>query len=791
MSRTEFDKRALALVAELIDEPAPISAPALLKKCGGDEALAARVGAMLDSDAAAEALGESLEPRPVGPDTVPDVIGSYRLLGLLGQGGMGRVYRGERNDGSFERSVAIKFVQLASLQPELVQRFTAERQIMARLQHGNITQILDGGVHEGQPYLVMEYVDGLPFRHDPKVPRSQQLRRFAAVCDAVAHAHNNLILHRDLKPDNILVNAEGVPKLLDFGVAKLMETVSSTEALTVAGATPYTLQYAAPELVDGQPATVRTDIYALGVLLYELITDRRPYQLRALSLGQALATLKRGPEQPPTTGDSDLDLIITTAMHPDPGRRYASAAALQDDIWRLLDKRPLVARGDDRLYALRRFLRRHPLGTTASALALTLVVGLGVQNVQTTRVAVAERERAEASLELSQAVAEFLQDTLGSADPRVRGARGTTVAETLDLAHETLEREVDANPKVGALLYTVLANVHIGRGNFETATAYAARAEETLGSGPLSAEVRDTLASVYINLGRFDDAVLVVEAALDAPLNTPLNASQQARLLTRKGTALMLSRQQGEEELLASLALQQAEDTPAPQLLADTYSALAYLYLQRRELEQAAAHNAAGIEVLTRAGMGHLPSALQMKADHGVLMSDLGNKEEALALLSEAVETMTGQLGEHQPWVLTARTSLASIQLRDAPERAVELLEPLLEQFPLDVAPTIESAYIQAKLGYALCLANRSKEGLPVIQAALNARRQLYAADSWQLPDAEMVVGYCLLKLGQGKAARQALLNAERAFLSIYGPEHPPLQRIRLWLQEAADAAAS
>ena len=225
--------------------------------------------------------------------------------------------------------MAIKFIQLGRLQPELMHRFTAERQIMARLQHPNVTQILDGGLHDGQPYLVMEYVKGEPFKHDLRTPRREQLNRFMAVCGAVGHAHDNLILHRDIKPDNILVTAAGVPKLLDFGIAKLMETVGSGDTLTAAGAAPFTLQYAAPEVVVGKPATVRSDLYALGVLLYELITGRRPYQLKGMPIAEAAQLL-------PVIFNRFDALLVPSAPGEAPAGLDFTGDAIMNRIWSYL-----------------------------------------------------------------------------------------------------------------------------------------------------------------------------------------------------------------------------------------------------------------------------------------------------------------------------------------------------------------------------------------------------------------------------------------------------------------------
>ncbi len=353
------------------------------------------------SDAAAP-----LEGRRVGP---------YRVLGEIGHGGMGSVYRAIRDDDAPGRKVALKLVRGAAGSKLLEGRFRREHQILARLQHPNIASMYDAGVTEqGQAYLVMELVEGRPIDawcHTQGLTTRRRVELFRAVCGAVHHAHQNLVVHRDLKPANILVTAEGVPKLLDFGIAKLLAAGVEPELAPTATLLPMmTPEYASPEQVRGQPITTASDVYSLGVVLYELLAGRRPYELQADSLEEIVRVVcTTEPERPSTalrrTGaassprasqlSGDLDTIVLKCLRKEPERRYASAQELSDDLGRHLDGRPVLARPDTLFYRTAKFVGRHRLGVAAAVVAgLGLLIGSGVALWQA-RVAEAARARAE------------------------------------------------------------------------------------------------------------------------------------------------------------------------------------------------------------------------------------------------------------------------------------------------------------------------------------------------------------------------------------------------------------
>ena len=295
-----------------------------------------------------------------------DRFGPYRILHALGRGGMGAVYLAERDDDQFRMTVAIKLMRSNLVTHETLERFKTERQILASLDHPNIARLLDGGAApNGTPFVVIEYIDGEPItdycrRHELSI--RDRIRLFRKVCSAVQYSHQNLIVHRDLKPGNILVTKDGEPKLLDFGIAKLLDPAASSQTQT--NARLMTPDYASPEQVRGEPVTTATDIYALGVLLYELLTGTASLQSRqttdTYAIEQAICTEE--PTRPSTTRRElrgDLENILLMALRKEPARRYASAEQFSEDLRRYLEGYPIVARQDTWSYRTSKFVRRN------------------------------------------------------------------------------------------------------------------------------------------------------------------------------------------------------------------------------------------------------------------------------------------------------------------------------------------------------------------------------------------------------------------------------------------------
>jgi serine/threonine protein kinase len=486
------------LFEQAMDLPAAERAAFLEHGCAGDDALRAEVEALLAADARAArektALGvaapELLQAlNEDGRDDLRDRLvglrlGPWRLLREIGRGGMGAVYLAERDDGEYTQQAAIKLVRPGWDVGELLQRFRAERQILATLNHPNIARLLDGGVSsDGKPYLVLEYVEGCEigrYCNERQLGIEARLRLFLTVCDAVTHAHRRLVVHRDLKPSNIMIDSNGQVKLLDFGIAKLIEQDAS---LTASASRMFTPEYAAPEQVRGEAVTTGVDVYALGLLLYDLLTGRRPYGATASTpAAYEQAILTQEPQRPSqaavqhdTEGATrsaehaaarsvdpaqlsaqlrgDLDAIVLKALRKEPEQRYDAVATFAEDVQNYLERKPVTARRGNLRYRTMRFLQRHAFATALSAIALvSLVVGLGVALWQ------AEQARAEASK--SRAALDFMTGLFTLADPVAAQGERITARELLTTGSQRIREQLLDQPAARAELLRALGDAY-------------------------------------------------------------------------------------------------------------------------------------------------------------------------------------------------------------------------------------------------------------------------------------------------------------------------------------------
>ena len=472
MTRDEW-RRIKEIASGAWDQPEDARAAFVAQVCNGDEALTQQVASLLQSavDASAmleipafqaagaiNALDEVIHPRP---RVLGSRIGPYRIVRELGHGGMGTVYLAERADSDFEQQVAVKFVAGAMSSDALARRFREERRILATLDHPNIARLFDGGTSpDGLPYVVMEYVDGLPidaYCASRDLDVRARIELVQSVCGAVQYAHQRLVIHRDVKASNILVTPDGAPKLLDFGIATLANPGPTPTSRTLLRA--HTLETASPEQVRGEPITVAADVYALGLLLFQLLTGVSPYADKNANEAELIRAICEDVMPPPSivlgAGGSgrkrferDLDLIVLKALRKEPDRRYQSAAQLADDLQRYLDGRPVLAAPDSTRYRATKFVRRHRAGVAAAGVALIALLGGAVVAIHEARVARQERARAEARFDdLRQLANTFLYDvhdavqTLPGSTP-VRRLLIGRVAEYLD----RVSRDSGSNP---------------------------------------------------------------------------------------------------------------------------------------------------------------------------------------------------------------------------------------------------------------------------------------------------------------------------------------------------------
>jgi len=467
-------------------------------------------------------------------------VGPYVLLRLLGAGGMGEVWLARRADGGFQREVALKLPLSNPLPWDLAARFSLERDILARLEHPNIARLYDAGVSaEGQPYLAMEMVHGEPitaFSDGRRLDVEARIALFDQVLAAVQFAHANLVLHRDLKPSNILVTAGGEVRLLDFGIAKLLaaDAPAPQGTVTECAGRMLTPAYASPEQVLGQPLSTASDVYALGVVLFELLTGKAPYHVELSSVAQLeLAIVQGDPLRPSAAIDDDaaglrrtvrrrlarqlsgdLDTVVGKALAKRPGDRYGSPAALAEDLQRVLAKEPIQARPPSTVYRVSRFLRRHRWASLATLAAILALLG-------STAVALRQAHLAEARARNLSVVRDFLLEVLSAADParaRAKPPGEVTVQEAVDAAASSLGPAFDSQPETKVPILTTLADVY---GSLDQVDRSLALLEQALvaaeQSGPtpnrMEAEVLARLAGVNMFAGRYDAAARWLDRA--------------------------------------------------------------------------------------------------------------------------------------------------------------------------------------------------------------------------------------------------------------------------------------
>jgi len=508
-------------------------------------------------------LAEEALPMPDHEALLGVRVGPYRVKALIGRGGMGAVYLAERADGQYHQDVALKLIRPGFQTVDLLRRFRAERQILARLMHDNVARLLDGGMtDDGQPYLVMEYVDGVPITQFCDVRRlavDARLHLFRTVCAAVQFAHRNLVVHRDLKPSNILVTERGEVKLLDFGIAKLQdpEAVGLSVALTRSEVRVMTPEYAAPEQVRGEAITTTTDVYALGVLLYELLTGHRPYRLpgnlpaeveriiceeEPTRPSTVVAAIEEIPKPDGTTEtltpervsaaratqaarlrrilQGDLDNVVMMALRKEPERRYASVEQLAEDIRLYLAGRPVIARKDTFSYRLRTFVRRNRVGMTVAAAFVLLLVGFSAVTAWQARRVVRERDMAQQAAQQAEQVTAFMLGLFESAAP-VTAPRDTMRVRDVLEAGAARTEALAGQPAVQAQLFTVLSQAYWHLGRPDRAALLAGQALH-LRRQLYGVRHPETASSIYWlgvlrqELNQYDEALALYRESLDA-----------------------------------------------------------------------------------------------------------------------------------------------------------------------------------------------------------------------------------------------------------------------------------
>ena len=762
-----------------LDLPADERDAYLNRACGTDVNLRAEVDRLLAADAGSTGLLDSgpstwsrfLDDRTNVANTLAGQrVGAFRLVTEIGRGGMGVVYLGERVDGDFEQRVAMKLVSALAPSDEALVRFKLERQILARLEHPGIARVVDGGLSDqGIPYLAMEFVDGVTIREYCDANRLSIRRRielFIRACHAVQYAHENLVVHRDLKPGNILVTESGEPKLLDFGIAKILESDSpSASATTMTALTP---GYAAPEQVRGEVPTAATDVYALGMILYGLLTGARPYGPISNAFEAQLAVLTKEPESPSAAVRAiddqellhrsdrrdrlasrlagDLDAIVLKALRKESDARYATVAGLVADLEAHLENRPVAARQGTRSYRARKYLRRHR-GPVAAGLAVfvSLVAGLAVSIMQT-RAASEAKERALTAQRETAAINEFLIDELlGAADPEESLGRELTVHDILDDASRAIDGAFPGSPGIEASVRRTLAETYASLAEYAPAREHATRAFELYTGAGNERDARGTrrlLATLAIDEGEY-------EAAID----------RLTRLLEE-------TRRRDGEDAVTALGLE-VDLGRALNAIGEYDSSAALL---ERTVSRVRSRHPGDWKLDVRAGKTWVDA-----------LEGQGLWVESESVSREVLRVETERLGEHHPDVLRTKSGLASnlIELArysEAIPLCREIVGGIRRVYGSD-HPKLATALTTLALAHAR--ASRYGESVPAMEEALDIFRTSLGEDHPNTINAMMNVAIGNARLGKDERAVGFFREAYETSRRVQGATHPKTLRFQ------------
>lgn len=689
-------------------------------------------------------------------------LGPYRLTARIGRGGMATVYLAERADGQWEQRVALKVVRRGLDTEDVLRRFTAERQILSSLGHPNIARLLDGGTtDDGLPYLVMEHVEGAPittYLDERRAGVDERLRLFLDVCRAVQYAHRNLVVHRDLKPANILVTGEGRVKLLDFGIAKILDPSVGGSA-TRTGFQPLTPEYASPEQVRGERVTTASDVYALGLLLCELLSGRRPYEVRVLSPARLEnAILESRPARPSslvtpeaahvrrTRQDrlvrvlrGDLDLIVLAAVRKEPERRYASADALAADVERFRAMRPISARPDTIRYRARTLLRRRPWLAPATA-AAALAAGAYLFTIDRhARALEVERNVATAQAERAEAVKDFLADVFLAANPlegEIRSA-GDLVTFGIEWADSALVDEPDIHFEV----LTTLGRSAYWIGRITTARALLERTAQ------LEERVRTDLDPMGLWWGR-----QYLGAARYAMADYEAAESTYVQTIERYGPILG------------------ARSEPVGR----TLNVLGWLYHETGDLERAERTYREALAIHGESSGRRSSEYATALENLGLVFADQGHPGAGEPLVRQALAIRRDVLGPSHPNTAFGLRSLgrvlhrlgdveaAEALLRDAVARRRGLLGPTHHKFAEDLAAL--SALVAGRGNLA--------EARSLVEQALAIRRESLGEDHPVTAVTMHQLATILHQLGEGDQAESLYQDAVTALSRRFGPTH-------------------
>src|SRR5215472_3925261 len=730
-------------------------------------------------------------------------IGPYRIVREVGRGGMGAVFLAERADSQFEQRVALKLLRRGRESEQALRRFLTERRILSRLEHAGIARMLDGGsTPDGLPYFVMEFVDGRPLSQycdDRCLPLRERLRLFIEIGEAVEYAHANLVVHRDLKPGNILVTGEGTVKLFDFGIAKLLDGSARLEeaGITESGMVPMTPEYAAPEQLKGEAITVATDVYGLGTVLYELLSGRRPFVLTERTLPELLRLVVETEAEPPSVASTsdpeiaarrstkperlrkemagDLDTICLKALAKEPGRRYSSVGQLLTDVRGYLNGMPVSARRDTARYRASKFVHRHRAGVATVASVFALVTGLSIALAMQSARLIQERDKA-------QQVSALFADLFTLADPdQARGAQ-ITAQEILDRGVERIRGGLRGQNEVKASLIDFLATVYHKLGLYERAVQLIQQSLDLRRQNfaPDQREIANSmqrLGVVYNDQAKYDDAIAVLRQALELRRRL-LGVADSATAVTMTYLGLAYFRKadyaQAQPLFEQAAAIQRKNQSQQTAELADCLTGLAMLHYAKGEYAKSEPLLWQSLEIRRKVfGAEHRQIADTLN-NLASVMSRLGRDKESEPLQREAISILRKVLPGH-PKLATALNNLGLILLARGDEPAaeplfresIEIRRVRLNALHPDLAQSLNN------LGYLLYSRGRLTEARPLLEEALEIRRKTLGPTNAATLDSIGNFGRLLQDENHQAQAEAMLREAVEKAEKAMGPEHP------------------
>jgi serine/threonine-protein kinase len=790
-------RRARRLFEEAVDlEPAQRAARLDALEVS-DRGMADAVRELLSADVRAQSFlsspGDLLLPPSDGDEPDPDddrvadlrghTIGVYRLLEPLGRGGMGEVYLAERADGRFEQRVAVKLVKRGMDTAEILRRFARERRILARLEHPGIARLLDGGdTADGRPYFVMERVEGeaiTDYCRSRDLPLEDRLRLVISSCDATDAAHRSLVVHRDLKPSNILVTPEGEVKLLDFGIAKLLAEDDVTTQLTRHDGRVLTPAYAAPEQILGGAITVATDVFALGVVLYELLTGTLPHDRRGTAPHELPSRVERERAERPSTvvkksagtGSADgrrkrwvrrlrgdLDTITMKALARDPERRYPSAAALAEDLRRYLTSRPILARPDSRGYRLRKFVVRHRLGVVASGAAAAAVLAALAVSLAQTATARREAERAAAA----QA---FLTSLFDRIDPERSAGAPPTVRDLLERGSARLDQDLARQPEMRAEMHMLLGRVFDQLSLPDQGEAHWRRAVETRQAlhGPGDTRTLRAKKGLAISLARqarHADAEPLFQELLEHSERLG-DERERVSVLTNYGLhKQMIGEYAASEQLLErAVVLLEGAEEPDRRLLANALNNLGLAYWRQDREREAVEVIERALAIVTEIEGRRSGSAVTSLHNLAQLHHTLDDLDAAERYGREALAVEEAVYPSNHPAIASTLEALGQVaQKRGDRAGAQALYERSIAIYEASQRPDHpDLAFTLRHLALLLLENGDTEKALGLYERSLTVRRQAFGDRHPHVAESWHDLARARLALGERSGALEAL----------------------------------